>query len=198
MKRFVFILVVILVPLLTLAQASGGQIKRPTKKQSSGLSTNNRKQYNAVKKKQKTDQKEKRNDTNPIYNNSSNTNYNNSNVEFSSSGSKYEKAKQLRLEGKGYQAITLYKDIYETGDSPYRIWSLCQIGRLYYYGLGGVNTDFSKAFDFFKLASDKGSLPATYYVGLCYQYGRGVRKDESRASSYFIKSGYRIAPSLDF
>ncbi len=110
----------------------------------------------------------------------------------------YEEAKKIRIYGDGYKAISLYQKAFSIGDAPYRLWALCQIGRIYYQGLGGVNQNFELAFSFFKQASDMGCLPATYYVGICYEYGRGVGQNKNVAEQYYTKSGYKSLPSLDF
>ena len=110
----------------------------------------------------------------------------------------YDKANILRREGDGYLAIEYYKKAFVIGEPPYRLWALCQIGKIYYQGLGGVSQNFVLAFGSFKQASDMGCLPATYYVGICYEYGRGVGQNKNVAEQYYTKSGYNSIPSLDF
>ena len=110
----------------------------------------------------------------------------------------YEQAKKLRMEGNGRQAIDLCLKANGIGESPYKTWALHQIGCIYYLGLGGVKSNYYEAYKYFKMASDSGFLPSTYYLGVCYEYGRGVGKDVSKANYYYTKSGYSKAPGYDF
>ena len=110
----------------------------------------------------------------------------------------YEQAKKLRMKGEGRQAIELYLKANRISESPYKTWALHQIGCIYYFGLGGVISNYYEAYRYFKMASDSGFLPSTYYLGVCYEYGRGVGKDVSKANYYYTKSGYSKAPGYDF
>lgn len=121
-------------------------------------------------------------------------------VEYNLSTSKecYETAKQLRSEGQGSKAIDLYLRAYRIGESPHKSWALHQIGCTYYFGLGGVKNNYAEAFKYFEMASNLGLLPSKYYLGLCYEYGRGVQKDKTKANEYYAKSGYQAPPGYDF
>ncbi|PKK74087.1 kinase-like protein [Rhizophagus irregularis] len=56
------------------------------------------------------------------------------------------------------------------------------LGYLYYYGIG-VDASYEKAFNLF--TSESNHTLALYYVGLCYQNGHGVEKNENSAFEYF-------------
>ena len=56
---------------------------------------------------------------------------------------------------------------------------------LYLYGLTVGNK--KKAIDYFRKASDKDWLPATYQIGKCYYYGYGVKQDYRKSAEYFKK-----------
>jgi TPR repeat protein len=47
--------------------------------------------------------------------------------------------------------------------------------------------DYSKAFYWFKKSAETGNTDAQRSLGLCYQYGLGVSKDEFQAASYYKK-----------
>ena len=118
--------------------------------------------------------------------------------DLSTSKECYETAKQLRSEGQGSKAIDLYLRAYRIGESPHKSWALHQIGCTYYFGLGGVKNNYAEAFKYFEMASNLGLLPSKYYLGLCYEYGRGVQKDKIKANEYYAKSGYQDPPGYDF
>lgn len=96
------------------------------------------------------------------------------------------------------QCVDFFHTVIDMNVTPYSVWSLFHLGAIYYYGDGGQSTDFSKAYEFFRSAVEKGNQPAMYYLGLCYEYGRGVPKDMIKAKDYYKKSGYEHVPSRDF
>jgi exopolysaccharide production negative regulator len=55
------------------------------------------------------------------------------------------------------------------------------------------NGDFDRARKFFEKASDDGNIVADWYLGHMYRLGRGVRRDEAKAFSYFS----RVADAFD-
>lgn len=116
----------------------------------------------------------------------------------------YEATKSLYIDAKsamntdGYNAIQLFNIIIDMGVVPYNVYSFFHIGEIYYYGKGGVNYNYSEAFIYFSKAANIGNYPAYYYMGLCYEYGRGVSKNELKAKQCYEKSTYSKPPSLDF
>ena len=57
------------------------------------------------------------------------------------------------------------------------------------YGEGiGIERDYEKAFQLFKLAAEKGNIPALYSCGYCYKHGRGVEKDHQKAMECYNKA----------
>lgn len=109
----------------------------------------------------------------------------------------YELSRKMMKSG-NQQCVNFFGTVIDMDISPYNVWSLFHLGAIYYYGDGGHATDFSQSFRYFKLAADKGNKPAMYYLGLCYEYGRGIPKDLSRAQQYYKESGYTSVPSRDF
>jgi len=98
----------------------------------------------------------------------------------------------------GQVAIQFFSWVYEMSQKPYNVWSLFHIGEIYYFAEGGVHTDFQEAAKYFKAASDMGNSVAMYYLGICYEFGRGIPKDLSKAQQYYKESGYNSVPSRDF
>ena len=98
----------------------------------------------------------------------------------------------------GEYAIQLFNAVAEMDVTPYSAFSLFHIGEIYYFSKGGIKFDFSKAFTYFSLAAQRGNNPSLYFMGLCYEYGRGVQKNMTKAKEYYEKSGYEKVPSTDF
>ena len=98
----------------------------------------------------------------------------------------------------GQVALQFFSWVYEMRQTPYDVWSLFHIGEIYYFAEGGVHTDYQEATKYFKAASDMGNRVAMYYMGLCYEFGRGIPKDLSKAQQYYKESGYNSVPSRDF
>ena len=98
----------------------------------------------------------------------------------------------------GQVAIQFFSWVYEMSQKPYDVWSLFHIGEIHYFAEGGVHTDFQEAAKYFKAASDMGNRVAMYFLGICYEFGRGIPKDLSKAQQYYKESGYNSIPSRDF
>ena len=75
---------------------------------------------------------------------------------------------------------------------------LFQIGITYYYGLGGVRTNYEEAKSSFSSAAQAGSNEAKYYLGLCFEFGRGCSANKSMADFWYNSSGYSSPPGYDF
>lgn len=110
---------------------------------------------------------------------------------------RYAEAKKI-MKSNGREAISLFKEIASMDILPYSTYSLFHIGAIFYYGDGGVERDYYDAFKYFKEASDKGNRPAMYYVGICFEYGRGTQLNEGAAKDYYSRSGYKTVPSRNF
>ena len=168
--RLLLLLCYLSFPIIASAQASGGQIRRNTQK-------------TKIETRKSTESCSNKTSIQSELHARSSVTVRDGQESYSLSTSKecYELAKKLRMEGDGKQAIDLFKKAYEMGDSPYRTWALHQLGCIYYLGLGGIKYNYYDAYMYFRMASDIGCLPSMYYLALCYEYGRGVSKDLSRA-----------------
>lgn len=62
------------------------------------------------------------------------------------------------------------------------------LGIYYVYGAGGLEQDFTKAFQWFKKAADKDFAVACNQIGFCYSNAEGVPLDNSKAVFYFTKA----------
>ena len=110
----------------------------------------------------------------------------------------FYEAGRKNMKTNGQVALQFFSWVYEMRQTPHDVWSLFHIGEIYYFAEGGVQTDFQEAVKYFKAASDMGNRVAMYYMGLCYEFGRGIQKDLSKAQQYYKESGYNSVPSSDF
>lgn len=55
-----------------------------------------------------------------------------------------------------------------------------RLGEIYYFGRG-VETDYKKAFEYFRLAAGQGEITSLYRLGRCYELGLGVPRNRTRA-----------------
>ena len=73
--------------------------------------------------------------------------------------------------------------------------SQLELGELYEEG-NGVKQDYTKAFNYYLMASKQGLNEATNYIGLFYQSGLGVNQDYKKSFEYFkiaSDNGYKYA-----
>ena len=52
----------------------------------------------------------------------------------------------------------------------------------------GVSQDYTKAFQWFEKAANKGMAEAQYNLGIFYDDGKGVRQNKATAKEYFGKA----------
>lgn len=90
----------------------------------------------------------------------------------------------LGVDNNIHEAIRWYKKAIEKDD----IVSLTIMGKIYYYGLGGIPPEYKTAFHWYQKAAIAGDSDAMWRLGNCYLNGKGVEKDEYRAFDWFEKS----------
>ena len=71
--------------------------------------------------------------------------------------------------------------ISEDGESPEE---MCNIGNKYY-----KEGKYREAAYWYEKAANQGNAPAQYNLGVCYENGRGVKKDLKKAKFWIEKSG---------
>ena len=108
----------------------------------------------------------------------------------------YNMAKEL-LSSDALSSIKLFDSIIEMSIVPYSEWSAYRAALTFYYGTSGIACDYAKSFDYFNLAYNLGFREAAYYLGICYQQGRGTEKHALLSKLYFEKTNYQ-SPALDF
>lgn len=77
------------------------------------------------------------------------------------------------------KAIEWFTKAYEQG-YPY---AALMLGEYYLYNIGGGETEYDKAFHFFKFAEEQNIISEG--IGLCYEYGLGVEESETEAFKYY-------------
>ena len=60
---------------------------------------------------------------------------------------------------------------------------------------GEVNRMLGVAFDYFKNAADQGDANGIYNVGMCYQHGLGIPKDDKKAFDCFCRAAEKEHPA---
>lgn len=80
------------------------------------------------------------------------------------------------------KAIEWYTKAYEQG-YPY---AALMLGEYYLYNMGGGETEYDKAFAYFKFAEEQNVISEG--IGVCYEYGLGVEENETEAFKYYTLS----------
>ena len=65
---------------------------------------------------------------------------------------------------------------------------LCEEGKSYYFGTYQRPKDFDKALEFFKQSAKVANAEAFYWIGVMYEQGKSVSKNDKRAFKYFKES----------
>jgi hypothetical protein len=68
------------------------------------------------------------------------------------------------------------------------------LGTYYYFGDGGIEQDFEKAYEYLKKGSDGNYGPSEYLVAIMLRDGVGVEKDNDKALEYLESSAYKCIP----
>eukprot|EP01091_Cochliopodium_minus_P005054 TRINITY_DN1502_c0_g1_i2.p1 TRINITY_DN1502_c0_g1~~TRINITY_DN1502_c0_g1_i2.p1 ORF type:complete len:454 (+),score=113.90 TRINITY_DN1502_c0_g1_i2:36-1397(+) len=97
-------------------------------------------------------------------------------------GALYHHGKGVKQNGN--QAKKLYLKSFERG----QIYSLTNIGILYRDGVPPLKQDYSKAYQYFQIASKIGDPIATWSIGLLHKNGTGLEKSIDLAMKYFEKA----------
>ena len=85
------------------------------------------------------------------------------------------------------KAMELFQKSIEIDRRP---WAYDGAGLVYYYGAAG-GPNYEKAVEMFRKASSMGVYEADYYLGICYENGRGVAKDQVEAVKWYEKAAER-------
>lgn len=95
-----------------------------------------------------------------------------------------EKGNKLLVEA--YPKITQLINSQDT-DEIERLYAKFVTGAYYYFGLGGIEKDYNKAFEIIKECAEKGHIAAIYDLGANFYYnGNGTEKN-LRLSEYYLK-----------
>jgi len=85
---------------------------------------------------------------------------------------------------KAYQKIIQLVNS-EDIDNIERVYSKFVIGAYYYFGLGGIEKDYKKAFEIIKECADNGHIAAIYDLGANFYYnGNGTDKNLKLSEKY--------------
>ncbi len=82
------------------------------------------------------------------------------------------------------KSIEWYRKAADKGDA----WAQVELGRIYFCGERGVKKDYSQAVRLFRKAARKKDKITFFNLGLCYDYGKGVRQSDALACKYYAKA----------
>ena len=82
------------------------------------------------------------------------------------------------------KSIEWYSKAADKGDA----WAQVDLGQIYFCGERGVKKDYSQAVRLFRKAARKKGEFAFFNLGLCYDYGKGVRQSDAQACKYYAKA----------
>jgi surface protein len=63
-----------------------------------------------------------------------------------------------------------------------------QLGQCYLWGMDGTPKDEGEAIKYYRKAVEQGHVKAQYFLGWCYQYGKGVKLNYSEAVKWYRKA----------
>lgn len=58
------------------------------------------------------------------------------------------------------------------------------MGNSYFYGLGSPK-NYEIAVEYYTKAADKGYAPSLYSLGICYEQGKGVKRNDKKSTKVF-------------
>ncbi|KAI8867922.1 hypothetical protein GQ42DRAFT_164485 [Ramicandelaber brevisporus] len=102
-----------------------------------------------------------------------------------------QKAANKRREHLTQEAIKMLKKLSSSGSAfgkPASAEAMFFLGNCYNDGALSVPVDHEKAFGLYQQAAKQNHSSATYRAAVCYEYGRGTRKDASRSVQYYRKA----------
>ena len=82
------------------------------------------------------------------------------------------------------RAIEWYKKAIEQEDKT----SMEILGKIYYFGRGGVTINYKEAVKWYTMAAEKGDSDGMWRLGSCYKSGKGVDKDFDKMFYWYQKS----------
>lgn len=88
------------------------------------------------------------------------------------------------VEPSNEKAVEFYEKAAELGSAK----AMSELGKQYLQGTVAVEKDDEKAFELLRKAAELCDSEGYYWLAMCYQYGRGVKKDSVKAFDYAIKA----------
>lgn len=82
------------------------------------------------------------------------------------------------------KAIEWYKKAIEQDDKT----SMVILGKIYYFGRGGVTINYKEAVKWYTMAAEKGDSDGMWRLGNCFKYGNGVDKDFDKTFYWYQNS----------
>ena len=83
-----------------------------------------------------------------------------------------------------HEAIKWYKKAIDHKDGA----SMEIMGKIFYYGRGGISIDYVEAYKWYKKAAEAGDSGGMWRLGICYHLGTGVEKNDVEAYKWYKKA----------
>ena len=83
-----------------------------------------------------------------------------------------------------YEAIKYYQKAIEHND----ILSMVIMGKIYYYGRGGIPIDYNKAAEWYLKSAEKGNTSGMWRLADCYKMGKGVERNLRMSFEWYKQS----------
>lgn len=96
---------------------------------------------------------------------------------------RYQLARSKQASGQGRDAIT---DLTELADEGY-VPAMNNLGATYQIGIG-VEKDYEKAIEWYRLSAGKGFVPSMSIIGWMYHRGLGTERDDIKAMEWYRKA----------
>lgn len=189
MKRYFYIIFFTLLPCLVMAQATGGEIRRPTPQRTTRSVTQSRSQNRTSSQTSPTDIQQRQTKINPEEVDFES--YNSDLVQLAQSG--YSEAQYALglcyVEGKGVEQspVNAFNWFNKAAHNEYFAEAHFVLGLCYYSGYG-IDENKEKAVEWFRNASQQEYADAQYALGTCYLDGEGVAQSDIWAAIWFEKA----------
>ena len=88
------------------------------------------------------------------------------------------------------QGLAILERESRTAEGPYRAHALCKLGRVYLFG-AGIERNVRKGLDLLHQAAELGNAEAATELGILYDDGKIVSRDESKALAFLERGAKR-------
>lgn len=188
MKRIILLLAFIISTLIACAQVSGGMLKRQIPQASAKSSGSTVKKKSSSQARKSAKKPAKKSNTNKSYQKKQSQEKDDEEDDGFDPEADAELFYQWGVEDLNAEKYSEAKEWFELAVSANEHSGAANfLGFMYYEGTG-VETDYEKAFIYFKIAAKDEKYLAKWYVGYMMDTGKGVKQDKTEARYWYRKS----------